>query len=648
MDIIRLSGVGRVRASHLEAIGIRSTDDLLRFAPISYRDLSKTTSYDDLVVGTYALISAKVSKISKQFYSRKCKITVSFENCKIKAVWFNAPYVSTILKPQVEYLFYGKICKMKNNISIVNPTIDDVNNPKKLSGIVPVYRTQGVSSSFIWGLVKETLEIAPMPYEVVSDVEGIDAREYFRKLHTPATSEDIEVATRHLALADLLSTVTAYRINSRDKLFTRLHKYTYFDYSDILSKLPYTLTPSQQSAISDVVEDLHEEKSMNRIVYGDVGSGKSIVAYISMSMAVRSGHNSALMCPTEILALQHYNNLVSLFGEEKVRLVTSSHNYRFDDIEAVSFRGYIVGTQALLSDRGIRDLAMVVIDEQQRFGVKQRHAIESISMADTLILTATPIPRTYMLALSGILDESKIDRPSTRQVVKTRVIPDKKVNDMYEFIVKQASEGRQTFIVCPRIYDEDGEEISSVESLYPILKSKMGDILGYVHGKMSARDRQSVIDAYQSGDIKVLLATTVIEVGIDVKNAYIMVVVNAEKYGLASLHQLRGRVGRGSEGGYCFLILSPDASESAKRRVEILTTCSDGDEISRYDYDMRGGGDMFSLVQSGKSDRHVDTDLILEVRRLSDKIMSNPQLLHNYTQNQYNSSLNNILGVTLD
>ena len=649
MDISYLKGVGPSRARALRQMGINTVEELLEYAPYKYRDLSVELKADDELppCGSYCLVRGRPQQLKRAYHGKKCIVTTRLADSRIRVVWFNMPYIAGTLNDGEEYLFYGKISTVKNAISIINPMYERASSPQRLKGIIPVYRVKGVSSVFCWECVKQALDLDLPMYDVLCDITGQDVGDYLRSLHTPGTMAEAVSAMDRYKLSRSVSVLAAYRINSGDKLCNRLYNYSHLTYQEHLNKLPYTLTLSQLAALDEIATDLSCERTMNRILAGDVGSGKSIVAYLAMSMAVSSGYSAAIMAPTEILAMQHYDNLVRLFGSESVTLITSSTAGQ--GAPAAKRAAYLVGTHSLISsDLYADNLSMVVIDEQHRFGVRQRSALENRGHTDTLVLSATPIPRTMMLALTGVLDQSKLDMPKGRQAVNTYLISAEKVNKMYDFIASSVRSGKKAFVVCPAIYDEDGVEISSIESLYRQLYPIFKDDMVTMHGRMSEADKRERILSFVNGDRHVMLSTTVVEVGIDVKGANIMVIVNAERYGLATLHQLRGRVGRDGEGGYCFLLTGDGVSTTATEKIRAFTKMRDGEQIAMYDLGNRGAGDIMGLTQSGKESGYFDARRLAEAADYTDKLLSEPALLNNYTKNTAYRYIDLIDGVTLD
>ena len=394
--------------------------------------------------------------------------------------------------------------------------------------------------------------------------------------------------------------------------------------------MPFSLTEDQKTTIQQILDDL-KNGSCNRLVQGDVGCGKTVVAMCIMYFAYLNGYQSVFMAPTEVLAFQHYKTAINYLEDKGVKVAYLSGSIKKSEREKTLERiangevNVIVGTHALFSsDVAFKNLSLVITDEQQRFGVKQRSAIENKTIdADVVAMTATPIPRTLALTLYGELQVSTIKTlPQNKAQIKTRFIPEQKIDSMWNYIVDKANAGEQTYVVCPTIEEDEDSALSSVKEVYEKAKQLLGDSVGVIHGQLKEETKNRIMNQFALGEIKVLVATTVIEVGIDVKNATTMVIYNADRFGLSSLHQLRGRVGRGDKESYCF-VLTDNESESVKERIDYFCSCSNGFDLSEYDFEKRGGGDFLGTAQHGGSGEfEFNADTIRTAKSISDTLLS--------------------------
>ncbi len=610
-----IKGVGEKRAKLFNKLGIFTVADLTQYYPRKYQDWSKTVSVLDAPADTVVTIRAtmitpvKESLIRKGLTLYKCNFTDG-QNV-IHVTLFNNKYLAKSLRTYDEYILYGKLEKSFTQASMSAPQIE---RAESAVGIHPIYSaTENLNSRAIAKVVKVALAMAP-PFEDTL-TEDIRSRYHLcpldfaiRQVHFPDSERNIQLARRRLIFEELL-TLQLGLLKLREKKHIKNELLLQKGYTeDFYALLPFTPTDAQKHAVADCIGDMMSGEVMNRLIQGDVGSGKTAVAAAVMYAAVRNGYQATMMAPTEILAIQHYESLRKLLepAHVKVTLLTGSTKAAEKrKIKEALMEGDIdlaVGTHALIqNDVEFNNLALVVTDEQHRFGVEQR---ASLAMKGTnphmLVMSATPIPRTLGLIIYGDLNISVLDElPAGRQAIRTDVVDTGYHERIYRFIKKAADEGRQAYIVCSLVDENETELISAAEYFAQLQeKAFKGYRLGLLHGKMKAKDKERVMADFAAGKIQVLVATTVVEVGVDVPNATIMLIENAERFGLSQLHQLRGRVGRGSEKSYCILV-SDSKSDSAQERLQVMKSTGDGFKIADYDLKTRGPGDFFGKRQHG-------------------------------------------------
>ena len=606
-----VKGIGPKRAELFEKLGVSCVRDLLFRLPRDYLDYTKATPISQLVNGQNAAVQVRVSG-AVRFFRKKGMTMLSApaqdETGKITLKWFNQAYRSSQL--QIGEIIYasGRVVK-KNGVSLINPSLSQA-----LPGIVPVYPTvKGVNQrawrdsifaclESVWDKIPE-----PLPRTILERYSLVPLALALRHAHFPFSREALELARRRLDFENTLLYFVIVELQKAERL--RQNGFS-FDTSGVLDRfaaqLPFPLTHAQQRVIDEISIDMRAQVPMNRLLQGDVGSGKTAIAMYALCVAAGNGKQGALLAPTEILAEQHAQNLTELFGEVVVLLKGSMKKAQRDAALKKIADGsalIVVGTHALLSgDVRFCDLGCIVTDEQHRFGVRQRAAmLEKGTRPDMLVMSATPIPRTLALILYGDLDISVIDElPPGRKPIKTSVIRANKREDMYAYIAAQAKEGVQSYVVCPAIEESDTIECPSVDALFAELKKKLPEIkIAKLHGQMKEADKERVMRAFRAGETDVLVTTTVIEVGVHVPNACIMVVEGAERFGLSQLHQLRGRVGRSAKQAYCFLLYGVERSEENERMLT-MTQTNDGFEIAQKDLLLRGPGDFIGTRQHGE------------------------------------------------
>ena len=629
-----LKGVGPKTAERFEKLGILTLSDLLCHYPRRYLDFSKPYSIAEAPADTECVVKAEVfAKPGGRILPggrRMERITAGDDVSSLEITWFNNPYAAQKLELGQEYYFQGIVTGGMLRRQMVNPQVR-TDAQVKSSPFEAVYpQTEGLTSSAIAKCVRQLLPHAellpdPLPSEMLKKYRLLSKADAVRAIHCPATEEEAFAARRRLIYEELLVLQLGIgRMKNHGAASTGapMKKADAFPFWE---SLPFSPTGAQRRAVEEILTDMSGETSMNRLLQGDVGSGKTLVSAAAIWACIRAGYQAALLAPTEILASQHaenLNRLLSPFGM-RVALLTGGMKAAARRTTLAAIRDdeadLIVGTHAILSE-GVEfaRLGLAVVDEQHRFGVRQRGLLaEKAANPHLLVMSATPIPRTLGLLMYGDLDISILDElPPGRKPVKTRCITGKKRADLYGFLDREIDSGRQVYIVCPAIEDAGGSGLNAVKSYYEdIAKAYLPNRrVGLMHGKLKPKEKAEVMDDFKSGRLDALVSTTVIEVGVDVPNATVMVIENAERYGLSALHQLRGRVGRGAAESWCFLV-SDNASESVQKRLKFLCSTSDGFAVAQYDLETRGPGDFFGSRQHGLPTLQI-ADLMNDTRTL--------------------------------
>lgn len=642
-----LWGVGAKRAELFRKLGVNTVGELLRFYPRSYEDYTNPISISDVTVGEYCCVRATLeSPIVTQRISKGRLIShgrVFDESGFMTITFFNNRYVGDMLKSGREYTFYGKISSSRGGIEMLSPIFSDTETGRKIR---PIYHaTAGLSSGNIESAVAQAMKLLPdrvkepLPQYILDKYSVHNLDFAIRKIHFPSNSEELRLARKRLVFEELLVLSLGLRRlkqSKREDTSIEIKK----DYCDeFYSLLPFTPTNAQLRATSECVSDMMSSTvPMNRLLQGDVGSGKTAVAASICYTVIKNGWQAAFMAPTEILAQQHYETLSGILKDTGVTvelLIGSKTPAQKKKIRQRLLDGEIdllVGTNAIISDAvEFKALGIAVTDEQHRFGVRQRAKLMSKGdKPHTLVMSATPIPRTLGLIIYGDLDISLIDElPPGRQKISTFLMGSKKRQGMYGFIKDHLNKGLQAYIVCPSV-EENELNIASASEYYEKVSTKefQGYNVGLLHGKMKAKDKELVMSDFAAGKIQLLISTTVIEVGVDVPNAVIMAVENAERFGFSQLHQLRGRVGRGSEKSYCFL-LSDAQGDDTLMRLKTMCRTNNGFEIADMDLKLRGPGDFFGARQHGLPEMHIadlaDMDSLKLAQQAADEIESTGQ-----------------------
>ena len=638
MSVEKLKGVGATRTKQLGKLNIHTVRDMIYFFPRSYEKrgdvrLIAESSFD-APVALILTVGTAVRSVRVKNNMTISKFRAFDDSGALEVVFFNSPYVKDVFSVGASFRFYGKLSYSKNQVQLIGPKYEPYFESKPLPDFVPIYPlTEGLSSKVIDKLMASVIDEAltkikdPLP-ESIRIEQRLPALSYaIKNAHFPENESSLSASLKRLAFDEMLMFGLGISISAKGKKANEGIPFSPCSLTPLLELLPYELTSDQKKAVNDIYRDTvsrdgNPVSQMTRIIVGDVGSGKTICAICAMYIAVKSGYQTALMVPTEILARQHYADVKSLFEKLGIRVelllgsTTQKEKKRiYAELENGSV-SVVIGTHALISDKvEFSSLGLVITDEQHRFGVLQRSKLKGKSnLSHMLVMSATPIPRTLALTLYGDLDISRItEMPKGRMRVDTFVVDESYRSRLNDFIRKQKLLGGQCYIVCPAIEaKEDDESVSLVpESLsapmsspYPELKNAieytdalrraLPDLnIEYLHGKMKANEKDIIMSRFASGEIDVLVSTTVIEVGINVPNASLMVVENAERFGLSQLHQLRGRVGRGAKKSYCVLV-SDMKTEKAMARLNIMKSTYDGYEIADKDLALRGPGDFFS------------------------------------------------------
>ena len=643
MEVSRLRSIGEKREKDLQKMGISTAEELVRLYPRAYLDLTQRSTLRTALHNEIVLIACEVLRLAPVNYAgkRTVKAYCSQDGYAFNAVWFNQPYVARALKAG-EYLFYGRVQRKFGAVSVINPTFEPLDKNYRLKGVVPVYPLKGsLNQKTLRGAVREALTRVSLesliPQKIAAKYRLPSLERSYFAVHQPRTLEEKDAGSERVALEEYFVLLSAFKLVKGGKEDVRIHKYsvTAQNVKEFAARFGFEFTNGQKNAVNEIYESVHSPVRMNRLLQGDVGSGKTAVALCGIYMAVKSGYQAAYLSPTEVLAAQNYAILKKFFPEYNVAYLSGSTGAKEKrELKAMIRSGeaqIICGTHAILQkDVDPPALSFIVCDEQHRFGVAQRNALsEKGEGADVLVMSATPIPRTLSLVFYGDLDVTTItDKPKSRQEISTSIIPPARYNDMLNYIGGAVKQGRQAYFVCSKIdggedEDDDGS-IISVKERYEELQSSLPEVkFALLHGRMKDKEKDAVMTAFKNGEYDCLVSTTVIEVGVDVPNATIMVIYNAERFGLSQLHQLRGRVGRGSEKSYCFL-LSDLETETAKERLYTFKSTTDGFKIAEKDLEMRGGGDFLGTRQSGRmlsdiKNLKYGAQVIFEAKKLCDE-----------------------------
>ena len=673
-DVKYVKTVGPNRVKLLNKLNIFTLKDLITYFPRDYEDRSKPKNICECIDGEEVLIQAIVVSRITEIRLRKMtmyKLIIRDETATCTAVWFNQSYLKNIFKVGEKYNFYGKISNKLGKIEIASPVFDIAGKTNNTGKIIPLYPlTYNLSQNVIRKIIENGLKevegnlLETLPEYILKQYNLLEINKTFHNIHFPKELSDFNIARRRLVFEELLTMQLAllslknnYSNESKGIAFSKDAKM-----SDVINILPFKLTKAQLKVLEEIDNNMESEKSMNRLLQGDVGSGKTVVAMISAYKAIKSGYQATIMAPTAILATQHMENFSKIFNDLGIKcelLISSITKKKKEEILERLAKGEIdilIGTHAILEENVIfKNLGLVITDEQHRFGVKQRTTIANKGKnPDVLVMTATPIPRTLALILYGDLDISIIDElPPNRKKIDTFAVRKSMEERVNNFVKQQIKEGRQAYVVCPLVEENDEMNLKSVEELTEKYKTETfkNYRVEYLHGKMKAKEKDEIMNNFKDGKIDILISTTVIEVGVDVPNASIMVVENAERFGLAQLHQLRGRVGRGEYQSYCILKYKGN-SETIRQRMKVMCDTNDGFIISEKDLELRGTGDFFGTEQHGLpafkiANLFEDMPILKVAQELAIKIINNDpklekeenRLLKNIVKDKFSSRI---------
>lgn len=600
-----IKGVGPKLAKIFAKIGVFTAEDLLYLIPRDFEDRSQVKPIVQIRLSDFEVIKGEIRKVDAQMTRHRfhiLKVYISDKTATIQAIWFNQPFLTRLFRPGTKIIVSGKVERSQYDgamqVLVRDYEIDTGENLK----IVPKYPlTQGLYPKKVRSVLKIVID------HCLPLIKDENVRQALQTIHRPQTLSEVEPARKVLAFDELFIFQLGLLLRRRqyqEELKGKVLKIEPTMLDKFKDALPFQFTPAQDRVTKEIITNLISGRPMNRLLQGDVGSGKTIVAALAAYLTVANGAQSAILAPTEILANQHFAKLQGMLEDLKLKIVlltsTTSSAQKQTELLAADI---IVGTHALIEEKvKFRDLALAVIDEQHRFGVHQRAMlIKKGASPHVLVMTATPIPRSLALTLYGDLDRSIIDElPPGRTPIKTYFVPNKKRSDAYEFIRLKVKEGRQIFVVCPLVEESSALDLKAAqdeakglqENIFPEFK------VGLIHGRLSGEEKDSIMNGFANKKIDILVATTVIEVGIDIPNATVMMIEHAERFGLAQLHQLRGRIGRGSEQSFCFLVGDPK-SPVAKERMKVMIETNDGFKIAEADLRLRGPGEMFGARQSG-------------------------------------------------
>ena len=701
--IEKLFNIGPAYVNKLHKVGVKTTNDLLYYFPFRYDDFSEIKKISEVEVGEKISIIGKIVDIQNiRTWKRKMNITealVEDDSGAIKAVWFNQPFLIRNLKVGVNVSFSGKVTYAQEGLQLSSPSYELLGKKQVLhtARLVPVYHeTEGLSSKWLRAYIKPLLKLVSeieehLPYEIIKKQNLFGVAEAIRQIHFPSDENKAEIAKRRLAFDELfliqlymLEQKKRWRENNAVKI--KFNKKLTEEIKSFVESLPFKLTNAQRISSWNIIKDFEKGTPMNRLLEGDVGSGKTLVALIAVLAVIKSGFQAALMAPTEILARQHFGEAVRRFGyldkdkhlnkgeqtlvclrpdanknnlNIRIALLTGSESKIYEEkkIKKISREkllekikngkvDFMVGTHSLIQDKVVfKNLAFSIVDEQHRFGIDQRAKIQSevLSIKDglktvphLLSMTATPIPRTLALTVYGDLDLSILDEmPKGRRKIITKLVAPANRGPAYQFIREQIKKGRQVFVICPLVEESDILEVKSATQEYERLQNEIYPDLriGLLHGKMKSKEKEEIMQKFSSGEVEILVSTSVVEVGIDISNASVMLIEGSDRFGLAQLHQFRGRVGRGKHQSFCFLFTDSTSATTA-RRLKALIKSANGFELAEQDLKIRGPGELVGVRQSGLPDLAMasltDFELIKSAREEAEGLMEKDSELLKY------------------
>lgn len=672
--VTELKGVGPEVAKKLAKLGIVTIEDIIDNYPRRYEDYSAVTPINRIRPGQIT-IKASIKDVKGRYVRRGMHITeaaASDVSGSVHIVWFNQPYREASLKRDQEYYISGKFELSHKLLSIINPSVELVSDfPVNTARIIPIYReTKGLNSKQLRKYLQQTIPVIralseTLPHDVIAKHALMPRAQAVEAMHFPVNGLNLREANRRLGFEEVYELVLASLLNKYELLDEQAPAVPFEKdvATNFVSNLPFKLTDPQRVVVWQIYQDMEKSQPMNRLIEGDVGAGKTVVAAMAAAMVMHQGHQVAFMAPTELLARQHAETLQKLLQplgmDTSVGLLvggmSAGQKSRAHSAIAEGHMKLVVGTQALIQEKvDMHQLELIIVDEQHRFGVEQRKKLQAKAghMPHVLSLTATPIPRSLALTLYGELDISVLDaKPAGRKPIITKIWSPNSRKQLYADINREMDAGKQMFVVCPLIAESDSLNVSSAENIYNDFSNRdfKSRRIGLLHGKMNPEDKNATMKAFVDHELDILVSTTVIEVGVDVPNASVMLIEGAERFGLAQMHQLRGRVGRSGHQGYCYLMMSD--SRAPSKRLRALETSNDGFRLAELDLELRGPGAIYGVTQHGQLDLRIakltDTKLIIEARKAAQEtidhgvnLLQYPQLYEHVTRLRAVTNLN--------
>lgn len=659
MQLTELKGVGGEVAKKFAVLGVRTTGDLIDNFPRRYEDYSAVVPIQRLRPGAVT-VEAEIKQVNGRYVRRGMHITeaiASDDTDSVRLVWFNQPYRESGLKTGQTYFISGNYELSYRRFAIMNPSVELVSDfPVNTARILPVYReTKGLTSKQIRRVMHGVLSVIralpeTLPAWLVKQQKLLPYARAVEAMHFPQDGQQLAAAKERLGFEEVFQLTLASLLTKYELLHDAAPVVPFNEQlaKSFVAALPFKLTDAQRKVVWQIYQDMQKTQPMNRLVEGDVGSGKTVVAAMAALMAASEGYQAVLMAPTELLARQHADTIYGLLNplgmHDRVALLVGGMKTKEKDAARSAIKAgkaqFIIGTHALIQEGvDMHQLGLVIVDEQHRFGVEQRKKLlaKAGHMPHLLSLTATPIPRSLALTLYGELDISVLDaKPAGRQPVETKICSPNSRVQLYQQIDKELAAGRQMFVVCPLITDSQATAANSAEKIYQHLRAKefAHRRVGLLHGRMKAAEKQAIMQQFVAHELDILVSTTVIEVGVDVPNASIMLIESADRFGLAQIHQLRGRVGRGGHKGYCYLMMSD--SKAPSKRLQALERTSDGFKLAELDLQLRGPGAIYGTLQHGALDLRVasltDTKLIARARTAAQEFIDKGEDLLQYQE----------------
>ena len=669
-DIRYLKGIGEKRAELFNKLGVFTVGDLLRFLPRGYEDRTDIRRICDIDEGESVCVRGSLASGIRSFRartgSRVVQVRVSDGTGILNLTWFNAPYVEKALKSDMSFTFFGRVTRRGTILEMINPIIEGESaSGDKMGKIVPIYPcTKGLTQHNIRSAVKAALENSKgmvkdiIPKKIRDKYMLLTADEAITTVHMPESFDNFEEARRTLAFEEFLILQTGVATAKQYKNVKKACKIADVKcIAEFAEKLPFELTNAQKRTINEISADIKKDIPMNRLVQGDVGSGKTVVAAAAMYAVAKAGYAAVLMAPTEVLCKQHYNNLSKMFKSFGLKVACLNGGQkaaeRRENVELIESgeARVIVGTHSLITGKvEIPNLALAIADEQHRFGVRQRTMLSGEGV-HSLVMTATPIPRTLSLIMYGDLDISIIDElPPGRQTIDTIAVGENQRKKVENFVLKKLDEGRQAYFICPLVEESEAIEANAVNDYLKELKSGAykNRKIEALHGRMKPSEKDEIMERFSKGETEAIVSTTVVEVGVDVPNATVMVIENAERFGLSQLHQLRGRVGRGEHKSYCIMVCG-SSTDSSQARMKIMCETNDGFKIAEKDLEIRGPGEFLGTRQHGLPSMRVgnllnDMNILKDAHNAAIEILEeDPKLL-----NEENKEIKNQIKKNMD